>query len=419
MSLYNFTPMQEYGYNILCTGHNVFLTGDAGTGKSYLLNKYIEHLQAIDKNVVVTAPTGIAALNINGATIHRTFGLGINPLVSSKITARVPDVIKEADAFIIDEISMCRVDLFTYVAKMILKANEERKRYNKKSIQVILCGDFFQLPPVMNNYDREVLTEFFGSDIGYGFAFQSHHWQSFNFVNIVLKDVVRQQDSNFASVLNAARIGNKRVLNYIKAYSNPYYLNNAIILSGTNKAVNEKNYEELSKIDSKLVEYEAKIIGDVKESDKVTSDNLQLKVGARVMTLVNDIDDLYRNGSFGTVTELNKDNVVVMMDAGYTVKIFKYTWEIIKYSLDNGKLKQEIVGKFIQYPLKLAWAITIHKSQGQTYDAVNLNPYCWDAGQLYTALSRVKSLDQMHLTSYLLDKYLVTSETVKQFYANL
>lgn len=408
---------QSKTMEIFRSGMNVFLTGEAGSGKSTVLNYYIDELREQGKNVLVTAPTGIAALNINGSTIHRQFKLPARVLVEEPQPFNVTREILGADVIIIDEISMCRIDLFEFVMKVIIRADETRvNKLGKTAIQVIVCGDFSQLPPVVTDNDREILNEYFGYDIGYGFAFQSRLWRDMGFYNINLSQIMRQDDPVFVKYLSMARVGNKDCIPYFQYQSCVVPKENAIMLCGTNKAALEKNEEELNKIEGESREYIASIIGDVKKSDKVTDDILVLKVGARVMTLVNDEMDRYRNGSFGTVVAMFEDHVALKMDTGVYVNIPKYDWDVITYKLEDKKLTQTVVGTFTQLPLKLAWAITIHKSQGQTYDAVNLNPWSWDAGQLYVALSRVKSIDGLYLTQNIQDKFLIAAPDVLRFY---
>lgn len=417
----SFDAEQQYAFDVLTSGRNVFLSGDAGTGKSYVTRQFISWCADNHKNVVVTAPTGIAALNINGVTIHRAFKAHIGPIVDK--LKEVSIVLKKANVVIIDEISMCRMDLFDFIAKQIIYVNQLRRLKNASDIQVVVVGDFFQLPPVCVKDEKDVLNNYYGYDIGYGFAFQAKSWKACNFVNIVLKKSKRQKNGQFIQYLNEARRGTVSSLNWFMQNSSKHEIKNAILLSGTNRAVNEKNRLELSKLNTKSKTYEATEQGEVKDSDKMALDTLELKIDARVMTLINDRDGRFQNGSFGTVCELGSDYVVVDMDEGERVKIEEYTWEILGYATvkENGKSKVERtkIGSFTQIPLKLAWAITIHKSQGQTYDIVNLNPYSWDCGQLYVALSRCKSVENIYFTEPLREKYLKTSKEVIDFYKSI
>ena len=410
---------QFYAYSAMLSGRNIFLTGKAGVGKSHVLNKVIQDLEAEGKNIVVVAPTGIAAININGVTIHRAFKVPIKPLVED--AKKIPSVIKEADTIVIDEISMARLDVFDYIAKIIIQASNYRVKYlNKKPIQLIICGDFFQLPPVLPDREKEILEEHYGRKIDKGFAFESNYWSYFNFTNIVLDEVMRQSRTDFIEALNMARIGDTRCLRYFWQNSSKYAMNKAIMLCGTNKAANEKNEYELMLLKTKEWMFKATVRGDVKDSDKVVEEQLILKEGARVMTVVNDQALRYQNGSLGTIVNIEDETLYVEIDAtGEVVEIERNIWEIKDYELVKGKIKQTTVGTYIQFPVKLAYAITIHKSQGQTYDAVNLNPYCWDYGQLYVALSRVRDINKLFITQYPKDKFLVTSTDVLNFYRRL
>lgn len=420
---FNFNERQQLAFDTLVDGRNVFLTGDAGTGKSYVLQNYLKHCKKNGLDVLVTAPTGIAALNIDGVTLHRAFKAPIGPIIQP--LKSVSSLLKNADAVVIDEISMCRRDLFEFVIGQIMYANKIRRKNGIKDIQIIVTGDFFQLPPVIVGEERMVLTEHYGEDIGYGFAFQSPMWKACNFVCILLNEVVRQSDKEAIDNLNGVRRGKINCLSYFTRHAAKSEIENAILLCGTNKAVKEKNELELNNIQEKEIQYNAIIEGEVKDSDKMTDDVLRLKVGARVMTIINDMEDRFRNGSFGTILDLGENKIIVEMDDGQTVELERYRWSIKGYSLkevvnDNGEKKNKLeideIGSFEQFPLKLAYAITIHKSQGQTYDAVNLNPYCWDCGQLYVALSRVKDVHKLYITKPLLSKYLVTSLEVVAFY---
>ena len=417
---------QKITYDILMSGRNAFVTGDAGTGKSYVINKFIEDCEKARLNIMVCAPTGVASINVGGVTIHRAFKVPVKPLVEPP--KNVPKVVQNTDVIVIDEISMCRIDLFEYIAKIIIAVNlNRRKKKTKKDIQVVVVGDFYQLPPVMNDRDKEILSEYYGVDLKTSFAFKSKYWNMFNFVPCVLKDSMRQSDSDFKKLLNQARVGDRICLERIRRYSCKEQIKDAITICGTNKAVKDINERELNKLKSATKVFVACETGEpINAADKMVDDNLVLKIGARVMTVINDSEDKYQNGSLGTVKDfVDTSSVVVELDNGYTVKIEMHTWEIEDYALVKNEktgdfeLKKEVISTYSQIPLRIAYAVTVHKSQGQTYDAVNLNPYCWDYGQLYTALSRVRTLNKLFLTSYLSPKYLVTSLEVTRFYNSL
>ena len=413
------TKSQQRAYKAIMSGLNVFLTGHAGTGKSYLLNIVRHELSDAGKNVVVAAPTGIAAINVGGTTLHRLFEL--KPDIYSDRAERIPSVLKRTDVLIIDEISMCRIDLFDYIGRVLKKTH--------RFIQVIVVGDFCQLPPVIPNKgsnseyfdEKGVLDTHFGFDVGGGFAFLSEQWTRLNFKTIILEEVVRQNDPQFIDALDRARRGKVEALEYFAFYSNPQVLPKGIYLAGRNAEVNRINANKLAAIGQRSYFYNAECKGEVREDDKRgATELLELKVGARIMTTANDSE--YRNGDLGYITALTEDSITVLMDnAPKESEIKRYTWEIIRYQVeitdqDRVLFKRTVVGRYIQFPLKLAWAVTIHKSQGQTFDQVNLNPQCWDSGQLYVALSRVRSIEGLHLVSPLYDRYLKLDPAVSDFY---
>lgn len=414
------TDDQRIAFDYMMTGENVFVTGEAGTGKSFVINKFIKEMEVQNKNILVCAPTGIAAINIGGVTIHRCFQAPIEPKVNKRIS-KVPKAVLEADIIIIDEISMCRIDLFDYVTRVIMKAEENCL----KRKQLIVVGDFFQLPPVTVSEDYEVLKKIY-PNYDKGFAFESSNWEDFDFKMIILKNVVRQSDSSFIKELNSIRIGNKKSIEFFNRNTAKEKYEQGIVLCATNKVADNINQEELTKIKSKSKTFNATLIGDVRANDKPTYDQIKLKVGARVIVLINDtINFEYQNGSLGEVVALNDNSVDILLDQNQSIITFGvHEWIVENYTLtqenidgvNQQKILKKKVGSFIQIPLKLAYAITIHKSQGQTYDKVNLIPYSFDCGQLYVALSRVKSLEGLCLINTMRQEDLICNDNVRKFY---
>lgn len=412
------TSDQSRGYEILRSGRNAFLTGDAGTGKTYLLEKFIQESKDLGKGVIITAFTGIAALNIGGTTLHRLLRCNVGPLAFYKVS-KVPDALVDADILIVDEISMVRRDLFEYLVKTLKLANAKREANNKPNIQFIVVGDFFQLPPVINKTrDFPELSKAYGNDLREGFAFQSEYWDYCNFNRVHLKEIVRQTDKTQSEYLSMLRNGDINCIDYLNEISSQEVIPEAITLCATNDKALEINNLELTKINNPIKMYHSKITGEVAESDKVTIDHIPLKVGARVMTVVNDPDGMYVNGSLGNVIKLLDNEVFVKLDNGKAVRIKRYEWKILNYKSKNGKPSENVVGRYEQIPLKLAWAVTIHKSQGQTYDAINIADMerIWGKGQLYVAMSRVRDLEKVHLNSPITRNNVKSSLSVKSFY---
>lgn len=437
----SFTESQRRAWRALISGQNVFLSGNAGTGKTFLLNAFIDHLQEAGRSFLCCAPSGKAAQNLpGGVTLHRAFGIptrilapgeGSETFATSKEKDEYgnkvklpPRWVREADVIIIDEISMCRVDVFEYVVQCIAKA-ERCHPYRMK--QLVVVGDFFQLPPVITRREAGDMKRMY-ADSPHGYCFQSDTWDACDFVHCDLREVVRQTDDAFIGQLNRARVGDPSCLPYFNSLvgrPDPDDEVRWIHLFGRNADADRWNSRALDAIDAPVHTFRLETDGKVNNGDKVAPEILDLKVGARVMLLVNDTDEgLYSNGSTATVLEIDdmRDEVVLDVDGvEEPVRIGRYKWTVEMPSVakgDDGSYRVETipVGTYSQIPLKLGYAITIHKSQGQTYNRVVLSPDCFDNGQLYVALSRAVSADGLYLMKPIPPSALMCAGEVVEFY---
>lgn len=394
------------------SGANLYICGKGGSGKSFLTRHIIDYCLQKGRKALICAPTGIAALNIGGSTIHRIFSAPssiIEPGDRCKKKKQL-DIIEAAEVIIIDEISMCRVDLFEYVANTLL--------HMKKRKQLVLVGDFYQLPPVLTPKDTKAFSVFYDNRL---YAFESNLWQKLQLQTMELQSSMRQKDKAFVKALDNIREGIPDFSVFKNSSPDPM----ALTICGTNDEadkINKENLNWLKKQGAKISKLEAKVTGTIDSSEKPTDEVLTLCPGARVVMLNNDKNNTWVNGSFGTIIGIKDNELKIRIeDNGSEVSVERYKWTYLEYdveSTEDGKKKlvTKERGLFEQYPVRLAWAITIHKSQGQTYERVNVcAENIFAEGQLYVALSRCKTIEGMHISGKLTDSKVIASEAVKHF----
>jgi hypothetical protein len=393
------------------TSENIFLTGKAGTGKTTFL-KYLKN--NCSKNIVVAAPTGVAAINAGGVTLHSLFQLPFHPFLPTKsnrdeLLAKIrfnkqrQQLLRKVELLVIDEISMVRCDTMDAI-DTILKSVRRRYDIPFGGVQVLCIGDLHQLPPVAQRQEWNILQEYYASE----FFFDSNVIKEQMPLLIELNKIYRQKEDSFVELLNKVRNNKMNTDDFEELHLrfNPSFRpaieEKYITLTSHNNQADQINARELQKLPASSYTYEAIIENDFPANTYPAEGTLLLKVGAQVMFLKNDVVlKRYFNGKIGVVKSLFKDEIHVECD-GATIVVSTETWENTKYVLDrnDGKLQQETLGTFTQFPLRLAWAITIHKSQGLTFEKVMIDAgSAFSSGQVYVALSRCTSLDGIILLS--------------------
>ena len=397
---------------VKATGRSVFLTGKAGTGKTTFL-KYVT--QTTSKRFVVLAPTGVAAINAGGSTIHSFFQLPLCPYlpdVKELITEyQMPEshrslrkerikIIRTLDLLIIDEISMVRADLLDAVDMTMRRYRRNDKPFG--GVQLLMIGDAQQLSPVVKENERQYISQVYPSP----YFFHSKALRQLSYVTIELQKVHRQQDKDFLNILNGIRENNptadilSSLNSRVKAYEND---DDVIRLTTHNAQADKVNCMKLDALPGDAITFGAEIEGEFPENSYPAEEILSLKKGAQVMFIRNDSEAGFYNGKIGKVTEIGANGQVVVTDAdGLSINVTPAEWTNSQYVLDDesGEIKQSIVGTFKQLPLRIAWAITIHKSQGLTFDKVIIDAGAAFAfGQVYVALSRCRTLEGISLES--------------------
>ena len=383
---------QKEALDILKTGRNVFLTGAAGSGKTYVLREYIEYLKGLDANIGITASTGIAATHMGGITIHSWSGIGIKDHLSKseiKEIAEKKHVVKKiakTSVLIIDEISMLHHFRLDFIDKIIRTIKNSQEPFG--GMQVIFCGDFFQLSPVSKFGEPESL-----------FVYHSETWKNLGLKICYLSEQHRQNDSEFLEVLNTIRENRvsektKSILQTRFSPKSDFGLEPTKLYSH-NKNVDSENELELSKLSGKMSEYKMQTRGnrnlvETLKKSCLAPETLELKEGAKVMFIKNNFDIGYVNGTLGIVTKCGYEEIKVKTLSGKIINLERESWRIE----EEGKAKAEIT----QYPLRLAWAITVHKSQGMSLDIAEVDlSKSFERGMGYVALSRVRSLEGLFL----------------------
>ena len=400
-------------YDISHTENNYFITGKAGTGKSTLL-QYIN--ATLNKKCVLLAPTGRAAINIKGQTLHSFFYLDTGVLQPKDFKSKNNKKIKNIDTFIIDEISMVRADVLDSINEIMKASLNSELPFGGK--QVIMFGDPFQLPPVVpnNNQVRKYFNEYYDSP----YFFDSNVYNEADILPVELTKVFRQTDKYLIDMLNRFRndsYNNDDIDEINTRVSDLNLASNKIILTPYRKKAHEINTKGLLGLAGQEKYFRAKISGDIKLKNLPVPETLALKEGAKVMFVRNS--KFWVNGSLGVVEEIFRDEIIVNKD-GQLHSVEPEVWEEHRYiyNQDKGELERHVIGTFTQIPLILAWAITIHKSQGATISSVHidLDRGSFDHGQTYVALSRTKEISDISLSQPIDKNDIKVDPRVKNFY---
>ncbi len=406
-----------------CT--NIFLTGRAGTGKTTFLQKL---RKSTSKRLIVVAPTGVAAINAKGETIHSFFQLPFSPFVpgvhisqnrrfrSSKI-----NIIRSLDLIVIDEISMVRSDTLDAIDSVMRRYKNREKPFG--GAQLLMIGDLQQLPPVIQDYEWNMLRDHYESP----YFFDSLALKQASYVSIELKHIYRQKDREFITLLERVRTAsldkasiellNSRYRENFKPKKEQKY----ITLSSHNNTANRINQNKLTALKTKEYTFEANIKDNFPEHSYPVDKTLTLKLGAQVMFTKNDtgFERRFVNGTIGTITDISEDRIEVLpTDSIQSIIVEKAVWENTKYNLDEQtqEITEEIEGTFTQYPLRTAWAITIHKSQGLTFDYAMIDASdAFSHGQVYVALSRCRTLEGIVLLSKLGEGAVISDYKIKNY----
>ena len=411
------------------TPRNILITGRAGTGKSTLLNYFREHT---GKKAVILAPTGVAAVNVSGQTIHSFFHFKPNVTPASIKKKKSPakeksTIYKKLTTIVIDEVSMVRADLLDCVDKF-LRLNGPDSKEPFGGVQMIFIGDLYQLPPVVGSTEREIFRSHYASP----YFFSANVFEELDVEFVELEKVYRQKDNEFIRLLNTIR--NRSVteddLAIFNQRCNPSFEEPAgsfhLSLTSTNDLADTINEKRLAQLPGKTWQAGGMIVGDFGKEYLPTAVELKLKKGAQIMLLNNDSYGQWINGTIGKIRKFEKDDeggevIVAELDNGDTARISPYTWKIYRFFLKKDELRSEEVGSFTQYPVRLAFAVTIHKSQGKTFENViiDIGRGTFAHGQMYVALSRCTTLEGIVLRQPLQKKHIMMDWQVVKFLTGL
>lgn len=422
-TLKRINPEQYNAYQMIANTHNsFFLTGKAGTGKTTFLKQVQKE---VSKNFLLLAPTGLAAINLGGQTIHSFFGFKfgvLGPGETGQLNPKKQRLIREIDTIIIDEVSMVRCDLIDAMDRTL-------RLYRKNSapfggVQMVFVGDMFQLEPVAQQGDREILKEIYGTNRCY--FYKAFVIRRYDLPKIEFLKIYRQSDPIFIEILDHFRTGNvtmRDVMRLNSRYVTPGMESDKlkITLATNNRIAKNINDGRMSALEGEEFVYTAESAGDIRNLKDSVENELLLKEGAQVMFTRNDPFGRWVNGTLGTVSKLTDEGIAVDIEGQGSVDVEKVTWEVVEqeYDKETKSCVRNVVGKMQQYPLRLAWAITIHKSQGLTFDrvAIDLGSGSFACGQTYVALSRARSLEGLELISRISQESALVSNDVIEFAA--
>ena len=404
------------------TQHFIYLTGAAGTGKTTLIERVKD--ESLLKKMVV-APTGVAALNIGGSTINSAFRIGFDtfPVIQESKDPRFKKLLKNLELLIIDEISMVRAPMLDAISETLQIHRNSSKPFG--GIHVLACGDLFQLPPVVKENEESAIFERYGSV----YFFSADNFQAIEkplFFELV-SSFRQQDDKEFYNLLNNVRLGKnlESSINMInKTCHNPEFdTESSLIITSRKYRAEQINDEMLSRIDGPMTAAKSKEQGELNENDLPAPRELRVKEDAKVMFIKNDPDGRWVNGTIGVVIDCSdKNKKVIKVKVGKEVfKVKREEWNKVRYVYDeyNDEMEEEVVSSFKQFPLKLGWAVTIHKAQGLTLDScsVDLGEGAFATGQAYVALSRCKTLDSLNLYRELKVQDALVDPDIQDFHA--